>query len=122
MATKSKRLNDLQLAVVAAYPDKDVAQFKTLAEVQEYGDTLFQFLVYEAGDAGDVDEYLSMVNQARVQVDDVYNALVAKRWRSYTDEMPLLDALWWYIENVDGDEPWSTDLFFRLRERARSGK
>lgn len=37
----------------------------------------------------------------------------------YTDTLPLVEALWWYIENVSQDGPQQTALFFHLRERYR---
>ena len=37
----------------------------------------------------------------------------------YTNKLPLIDALWWFIENVTDDDPQRNELFFRLRERMR---
>jgi hypothetical protein len=34
-------------------------------------------------------------------------------------EMPLVDALWWFIDNATDDLEGRTDLFFALRERVR---
>lgn len=33
--------------------------------------------------------------------------------------MDLIDALWWFIENVDNDNPNRSEMFFHLRERMR---
>lgn len=33
---------------------------------------------------------------------------------------PLVEALWWFIENVAVDDPERTDHFFALRERYRN--
>lgn len=40
--------------------------------------------------------------------------------RDYLDGLPLVTALWWYIENINEDDPYRTDLFFHLRERVRN--
>lgn len=115
-------LTELQLAVVESYPDNDVRHFSTLDEVMSYGDTLFQFLVLEAKDAGDPDEYLGMLNTALTQVQTVQHKIGAARWLTHIDSMPVDEALWWFVENVPEDAPWRNDLFFRLRERVRTGK
>lgn len=36
--------------------------------------------------------------------------------KDYVASLPLIDALWWFIEN----RPEDTDIFFDLRERVRS--
>lgn len=38
----------------------------------------------------------------------------------YLDGCPLVNALWWYIENSNEDDPHRNQLFFYLRERVRS--
>jgi hypothetical protein len=38
---------------------------------------------------------------------------------SYLKTLPLLQALWWYIENVSSDDPDQATYFFYLRERYR---
>lgn len=35
------------------------------------------------------------------------------------DKMPLVQALWWFIENIPTDHPESASYFFHLRERYR---
>jgi hypothetical protein len=35
------------------------------------------------------------------------------------DGLPLVSALWWFIENVNEDTPHRSELFFYLRERVR---
>lgn len=36
-------------------------------------------------------------------------------------EMPLVEALWWFIENADGEfDDTRNNLFFELRERYRT--
>jgi hypothetical protein len=37
----------------------------------------------------------------------------------YLDTLPLLQALWWYIENVSSDDPDQAVYFFYLRGRYR---
>jgi len=34
--------------------------------------------------------------------------------------LPLVEALWWYIENITTDDPRATRVFFYLRERYRN--
>jgi hypothetical protein len=36
------------------------------------------------------------------------------------DGTELVDALWWFTENSNGDEPWRSEAFFYLRGRVRS--
>lgn len=36
----------------------------------------------------------------------------------YLDSVPLIEALWWYIENANDE--WGNGVFFYLRERYRS--
>lgn len=40
-------------------------------------------------------------------------------WRPHLDSLPLVAALWWFIENIDGDHPQRDELFFHLRDRYR---
>lgn len=42
--------------------------------------------------------------------------------RAYVQGLPLMEALWWFIENVDLEDDSRTDLYFDLRERMRVGK
>ena len=38
----------------------------------------------------------------------------------YLDALPLVQALWWYIENiVPAESEGATEIFFHLRERYR---
>lgn len=39
--------------------------------------------------------------------------------QDYLDSLALVDALWWFIENVPPDAKDSSELFFYLRERVR---
>ncbi len=41
--------------------------------------------------------------------------------KTYLDTLSLVDALWWFIENIDSDHPDCTEIFFYLRERKRNG-
>lgn len=45
--------------------------------------------------------------------------MTAEEMKNLTDDMPLAQALWWYIENKP-DTPDGTDVFFHLRERMRN--
>ena len=43
------------------------------------------------------------------------------RVEAMLDEMPLVQALWWYIENVGADtSAWASTIFFHLRSRVRT--
>lgn len=39
--------------------------------------------------------------------------------KAYLDTLDLTAALWWFIENVNDDNPHHTELFFYLRGRVR---
>ena len=39
---------------------------------------------------------------------------------AYLETLPLVLALWWWIENVTEDDPSRTETFFYLRERVRT--
>lgn len=40
-------------------------------------------------------------------------------YTDYLDGLPLVQALWWFIENVDDETAFRTDYLFRLRQRVR---
>lgn len=41
-------------------------------------------------------------------------------YRAYVASLPLIEALWWFIENCDGiDTTQRSELFFSLRLRYR---
>lgn len=40
-------------------------------------------------------------------------------FRDYLASLPSVEALWWYIENVDETTEYRNDYFFALRERVR---
>lgn len=40
-------------------------------------------------------------------------------YRKYVADLPLQEALWWFIENMADDDPERQDIFFDLRERYR---
>ena len=39
---------------------------------------------------------------------------------AYLETMPLVLALWWWIENVTVDDPSRNETFFYLRQRVRA--
>lgn len=41
------------------------------------------------------------------------------QYLGYLKGLPLVEALWWFIENCSEDMPGRTELFFALRERVR---
>lgn len=55
--------------------------------------------------------------------DDEIEALIARLdfadHRQYVAQLPLLDALWWFIENLPTERTSSNAIFFDLRERVR---
>ena len=40
-------------------------------------------------------------------------------YRQLLTDLPLVEALWWFTENIAEDDPERTELFFLLRERYR---
>jgi len=40
--------------------------------------------------------------------------------KSHLDWLPMANALWWFIENSNDDDPHRSELFFYLRERMRN--
>lgn len=40
--------------------------------------------------------------------------------KKYLRPLPLDQALWWFIENIDADHKHRTALFFYLRERVHN--
>lgn len=50
------------------------------------------------------------------------NDITEKEMIEYINTVSLVDALWWFIENVNEDTPGRTALFFRLRERVRESR
>ncbi len=57
--------------------------------------------------------------------DDIHNSVRESRLISpeatiaYLATLPLTDALFWFIENVDDDMPGRSKVFFHLRGRVR---
>lgn len=41
--------------------------------------------------------------------------------RDDLNDMPLTEALWWFIENINEDSLYRTPIFFYLRERVKNG-
>lgn len=39
---------------------------------------------------------------------------------AYMDSLPLVQALWWFIENGIDDSPSGTAVFFHTRERVKT--
>jgi hypothetical protein len=69
-------LNPIQRFVADTYENGEFSHIQTVEEAAHVGDTLFTFLVYEAGDAEDFEDFAGMVDRARDQVATVYNALL----------------------------------------------
>jgi hypothetical protein len=42
-------------------------------------------------------------------------------YKRHLDDQPLVRALWWFIENINHDDPDRTELFFYLRARVING-
>lgn len=40
-------------------------------------------------------------------------------YSEYLASLPLLDAVWWFVENVSEEDTRRTDYFFSLRQRMR---
>ena len=43
-----------------------------------------------------------------------------QRMKEYLDTLTTAQALWWFIENVDADDPNRSTLFFYCRERVHT--
>jgi hypothetical protein len=43
----------------------------------------------------------------------------AEQTKMYLSRLSLIGALWWFIENVNEDDPIRDEVFFYLRERVR---
>jgi len=43
--------------------------------------------------------------------------LTLQETKDYLDTLDMAQALWWFIENISGEHPYSTRLYFYLRER-----
>lgn len=40
----------------------------------------------------------------------------------HLNKLPLMEAMWWFIENVDEHHPLRNSLFFDLRHRVREAQ
>jgi len=61
-------LTELQQQVVQHYEGGNYAYIKSVADAEKVGDGLFVFLLNEAGDASDKDEYIAMLITAARQI------------------------------------------------------
>ena len=66
-------LTDLQQQVVQHYMYGEFGHIKSVKEAETVEDGLFRFLMHEARDAADQDEYLDMLELAELQVRSVIN-------------------------------------------------
>jgi len=41
-------------------------------------------------------------------------------YRTYVDGLPIVEALWWFIENINSDDSRHNDWFFYMRRRYRA--
>lgn len=41
-------------------------------------------------------------------------------YMAHARSLPLLDALWWFIENTNDEDSWRGEMFFELRARMRT--
>lgn len=66
------KLTPMQCAVARMYCGGEFSHVESMAEAKRVGDTLFVFLLAEAGDAGDdLDEMLRMIDTARDQLGEL---------------------------------------------------
>lgn len=66
------KLSGLQRFVALHYENGEFGRCTTEGETKKIGDTLFRFLILEAGDAGnDKNDYLKMLNTAQMELDDL---------------------------------------------------
>ena len=68
-------LTDLQQQVVRHYMDGEFEHIRSVEEAKTVGDRLFLFLMNEARDAADQEEYLGMLGLAEQQVRSVMNEI-----------------------------------------------
>lgn len=68
---ETKPFSRVQQAVAKLYGGGDLAYVDNLEKAAVCGDGLFDFLVIEAGDAENLDEYLGMIAAARNQLTDL---------------------------------------------------
>lgn len=54
-------------------------------------------------------------------VSDALPEVSLEEREAHLNTLNLPEALWWFIENINADDPHSTELFFYLRERVRGG-
>lgn len=45
--------------------------------------------------------------------------MTVQQTTEYLDTLNLVNALWWFIENVNEDTPGRSEIFFHLRNRVR---
>lgn len=45
--------------------------------------------------------------------------MTVRTTKGYLATLPLVQALWWFIENVPTEHPHASELFFLLRKRMR---
>ena len=74
-------LSKLQKKIVTLYCDGDMSHVATMEEAKNCGDTLLLFLLREAHDAGDTEEFLGMLAKARDGLDNLLSALPKLRKR-----------------------------------------
>ncbi len=71
-------LTDLQRRVAEVYENGEYGHIQSVEEAKECGDSLFVFLVLEAGDAGDSEEFIGMVSRVGEQLSDMKDAMGLK--------------------------------------------
>ena len=71
-------LNEVQKMVVSLYCDGDLIHVDTMEAAEECGDTLFLFLLREAGDAENQSEALIMIDNAREQLESLVDDMRAR--------------------------------------------
>lgn len=49
----------------------------------------------------------------------VFKATILKDIIAYLNSLTLVQALWWFIENINDEDAQRTELFLYLRERYR---
>lgn len=103
------QLSTAQLLVLQTY-DNDLT---TKAQVLAEEDPVLNLALELAGTANPGFGYASCIRRMREAKD----AIDLQQARVITSSLTLVDALWWFIENVPLDARWRSDLFFELRAR-----
>lgn len=64
--------------------------------------------------------WVNITQPQLAEVKRILNQAQVQSTMDHLNGLPLTDALWWFIENVNEDDPHHSEVFFYLRERYRA--